>query len=111
MANIGLNEEDSNLNKILKEKLGFKDELDTYLFALAYAIQEQLPQSIVSSGTKWNQPDEYDLQGIVEILCPDRIGEAHLCDNLAHAGLNQIQRELARNPNLTVANLIKYRKN
>ncbi|MDU9376529.1 hypothetical protein McpSp1_11510 [Methanocorpusculaceae archaeon Sp1] len=107
MVNIGLNEDDSDLNKALKDKFGFKSELDMYLFAFAYAIKEQLPPVSVPTGTKWNTPDWIDLQRIVNILYPEKKNEPHMCDNLAHTGLHKIKEELSHNPELTIYELMK----
>ena len=106
MVNLGLNKEDEKINIQLKEKLGFKDELDMYLFAMSYAIKHNLTHPIHPSGTKWNSLDWIDLQGLVEILVPGISSEPHFCDNLARAGIYAIQDRLKIEPNLTVLDFI-----
>jgi hypothetical protein len=104
---LGLNEEASRINTSLKEHFGFKDEIDMFMFAFAYAVTKDLKPVPVSFLTKWGIPDNVDVSGLVHVLYPNETDEPNkLCNYLAHAGIYEINTLVGRDHHILISNLV-----
>ena len=113
MATIGVLPKAGKELENLKNHFGFNSEKDAALFAMAYALSNELPHSPVTNKiTKWGTSsfNVAELEGIFSVFYPDFSYDEQtmisLMEGLIHAGLYELTKIVDENKYVKLSDLL-----